>query len=298
MKPINKVWRNGQISTLAKTKFDFNQALNYGAAVFEGMRFYETDNGPAIFRLDEHLNRFMYSASNLGMRLKFNKDNLKKAIIDLVKLSKLTSGYIRPVAYYDQFKAGANTLNTQVDMLIFVWPWDDHKKQAAVKLKIAKDLRIDAKRVDFKSKITGYYANGIVGFLEVQKHDYDLPLFLDKNGYITESTISNIFIFKKNILYTPKLGNVLSGVTRDSIISIAKDTGFKVVAKSLKPEFIEDADEVFITGDGMELLPVMKVDKYFDNVALVWPKTTKLQDAYYQMVHTSESKYSGWLTQL
>ncbi len=296
MKPINKVWKNGKISKLAITKFNFTQALNYGAAVFEGIRFYETENGPAIFRLEEHLNRFMYSSSVLGMRLKFNKDNLKKAIIELVQLSKLKSGYIRPVAYYEQFKAGASTLNTQVDMLIFIWPWDDQKKQSPVKLKISKDIKLENKITDFKTKLTSYHVSGGVGFLEVQKHGYDLPLYLDKNGYITESVISNIFIFKKNTLYTPKLGNMLAGVTRDSIMSMAKDAGYKMVAKGLKPEFLIDADEIFITGDGIELLPVVKVDDYFFNLTEKWPKTSKLQDYYKQTVNNSESKYHVWLT--
>lgn len=298
MKPINKVWKNGKITTLDKTKFGFNQALNYGAAVYEGIRFYNTPKGSAVFRLDEHLNRFMYSSSTLGMRLKYNKDNLKKAIIELVKSAKIKSGYIRPIAYYSEFKMGINILNTQVDMLIFIWPWDDSKKQSPVKLKISKYLRLDPKTVDFKAKIAGYYVNGILGFLEVQKYGYDLPLFLDKNGYITESAISNIFIIKKNALYTPKLGNILSGVTRDSIMAIAKDAGFKVIAKDIKPEFLRDADEVFLTGTGIEMLPVIKVDKYFTSKQKKWPQINKLQNYYHQVATGSVSKYDQWLTYL
>jgi branched-chain amino acid aminotransferase len=297
MKPSPNIWINGRIAPISKSKIlSFHQGLNYGACVYEGIRCYRTNQGTSVLRLKEHLDRFFYSASVLSMKLGFTKAQVGQIIRDLIKKNKITSGYIRPIAFYSEPKMGINILNSEVTFLILTWPWDDTKLVDATTLSITKYRRLSPSSIDIKAKISGYYANGLLGFIDAKKAGFDLPLFLDEKGYLTESAISNIFIVKEKTLYTPTTRNILSGITRDTVISITKDLKLKVVEKDMKPEFLKNADEVFMTGTGIQLQAVKEIKGYF--LLEKNPAITDSINEYYKKISKGEvAKYRKWLTQ-
>lgn len=297
MKPTNKIWIEGKIKPIEKANlFSFHQGLNYGACIYDGIRFYKNEGKSVIFRLNDHLERFFYSASVLEMNLGIDKKKLEKAIIEVVKANKLNSGYVRPMAFYSEPKMGINILGAKVTVVIFVWPWRDETEEKTVKMKIVTKRRLDPRTVDLKAKIGGYYANGLLGFIEARKNGFDEPLFLDLRGFITEGAVNNIFIVKKGVIYTPKLGNILGGITRASIIQIARDNGFKIVEKNIRPDFLRKADEVFLTGTGIELKRVIKIDNYFSQAKITNSVFAVLQNEYKKVARGEVRKYKNWLT--
>ncbi|KKS38351.1 MAG: branched-chain-amino-acid transaminase [Candidatus Sungbacteria bacterium RIFCSPLOWO2_12_FULL_41_11] len=297
MKPANKIWLNGRIAPLARAGFlNFHQGLNYGACVYDGIRFYKTTNGAAIFRLKEHLDRFFYSASVLNMNIEKTKKELEEAIKNVIKINKLASGYIRPMAFYSEPKMGINIIGAKLTVVIFAWPWKYDAKEKSVRIKIVKTRRIDPSTADLKAKISGYYSNGLLGFIEARKSGFDEPLFLDTSGFVAEGAVNNIFIAKNGILYTPKIGNILGGITRNTIIRIARDMGIKVCEKNILPGFLRKADEIFLTGTGIELERVTKIHKYFSQRQIPQSIFTDLQNQYKKITGGNIKKYKNWLT--
>ena len=297
MKPLNNIWLNGKITHLKKASFlNFHQGLNYGACVYDGIRFYRTQNGSIIFRLGEHLNRFFYSASVLDMNLGITKKGLGEAIKNLVRANKLTSGYIRPMAFYSEPKMGINIIGAKLTIAVFVWPWRDNLKEKPVKMKIVKMRRLAPSTVDLKAKIGGYYANGLLGFIEARRGGFDEPLFLDVRGFVAEGAVNNIFVVKNKKLYTPRVENILGGITRDTIIRIACDMGMKVYEKNIRPNFLRQADEIFLTGTGIELRRVTKIQGYFLQHQAPQPVFAGLQNQYRKIVAGKISKYKSFLT--
>lgn len=299
MNPANKIWINGKIASFKKSGlFCFNQALNYGASIYEGIRFYNTDSGPAIFRLEGHLKRFFYSASALRMKLGFNKIDLEHAIKSLIRANRLSSGYIRPLSFYSELKMGINILNSKVSTIILVWPWRETKQPKTVRIKVVKYKRLNPNSIDMKAKISGYYVNGLLGFIEAREGGFDEPLFLDHNNFIAEGAVNNIFLVKNKILYTPRAENILAGITRDTILRVSEDLGFKNVEKDIRLEFLKDVDEVFLTGTGIELEMVKEIGDFFYNKNNQWPVTDRILKYYQDIVHGRINKYKNWLTYL
>lgn len=297
MKPANKIWLNGKIASLEKASFlNFHQGLNYGACIYDGIRFYKTNNGPMIFRLSDHADRFFYSASVLCMNLGIKKKGLEKAIKDIIRANRLVSGYIRPMAFYSEPKMGINIIGAKLTIVIFVWPWRDIQGEKSVTMKIVKIRRFDPSTIDFKAKISGYYANGLLGFLAARKGGFDEPLFLDTKGFIAEGAVNNIFIVKRGIIYTPKLGNILGGITRDTIIKIARDAGFRIFEKNIRPSFLKNADEVFLTGTGIELERVTRIQGYFRQKSIPKSPFADLRNRYRKVMGGNVLKYKKWFT--
>jgi len=297
MKPANKIWLNGKVTPLAKASFlSFHQGLNYGACVYEGIRFYKIGKRPMVFRLKEHIKRFFYSASVLEMNLDSTEKEMAMAIKDVIKANKLMSGYVRPMAFYSEPKMGINIIGAKLTVVIFVWPWRDVQKEKSITMKIVKIRRLDPTTVDLKAKISGYYANALLGFLEARRAGFDEPLFLDLNGFIAEGAINNIFIIKKGVIYTPKRGNVLEGITRDTVIKIARGAGFKVVEKNIRPDFLKNAEEIFLTGTGIELERVTKIHRYFSQKNLRQSILADLNRRYKMVVTGYEPRYKVWFT--
>jgi branched-chain amino acid aminotransferase len=292
-----KVWIDKKIMSEDQVKmFPFTQGLNYGACIYEGIRFYDLKGKVAIFRLEDHLNRFFYSAKTLEMDLKMTKDQFKKAIIKTIKANNLKSGYIRPLAFYSNPKMGINILDGKITVLIVVWPWEDRGGARLVRLKVSSKERISSKAVDLKAKISGYYAGGLLAFIESRKSGFDEPLFLDSQGYITEGAISNIFVVKKDVLYTPKGENILEGITRDSIISLALINNIKVKKKNMKPDFLKNATEVFLTGSGVEIEKVKQISGFYLKNDNDWKITDRLVDLYRKSSRGESKEFYKWLT--
>lgn len=296
MNLANKIWLNGKIAPTKKANlFSFHQGLNYGACIYDGIRFYKSAGGSSVFRLEDHLNRFFYSASVLDMNLRISKKEMTKAIMDVIRANKLSSGYVRPLAFYSEPKMGINIIGAKFTIVIFVWPWRDTSKVKSVKMKIVKTRRLDPATVDLRAKIGGYYANGLLGFIEARKSGFDEPLFLDVNGFIAEGAVNNIFIVKNKVIYTPKLDNILGGITRDSIIKIARRKGLKVYEKNIRPDFLRSADEVFLTGTGIELKHVSRIDGYFSK-SKIKSVFADLKDEYRKIILGGEMGFKNWLT--
>ncbi len=291
-----KVWLNGKIRRFNSVKlFPFFQALNYGASVFEGIRFYPTPSGRAVFRLDDHLDRLFHSAAVLRMNIQPTKEELHEAVIQLLRITKEESGYIRILAFYDEFKAGINIFNSSASVLIFSLPRQSYPAKKSVRVLISKYQRISRKAVEIDAKVSGYYANNLLGFIEAHEAGCDEAIFLDEKGYLTEGTVNNIFVVRGSELVTPMKKNILPGLTRESIMAMAPDIGLKVAAKNIAPHDLAKADEVFLTGTGVELERVKEIVGIF-NSRNKHKKTDLLQNYYTKVTHGRVPKYSGWLT--
>lgn len=270
-------------------------SLHYGAAVFEGLRIYETEKGPAIFRLNEHISRLLYSASTIRMKLKFNRKQLEKACVEVVKKNHLKFGYVRPLLFYGYGKMGLRPIGAPSEAIIACWPWGKYLDNQ-VRVKISKFRRIHPATTVADSKISGHYVNSQMASFDALESGYDEAVFLDHKGNVAEGPGENIFMVKKGVIYTPKLGDIIKGITRDSVIVVVKDLGYKVREKVIKPDFLKSADEAFFTGTAAEITPISHVDKKKIGDGKVGPVTAELKHAFMNAVHGKMPKYAKWLT--
>lgn len=292
-----KIWFNGRLVNWAKASTHvLTHALHYGSGVFEGIRFYETSQGPAIFRLKEHVERLFYSAQTLEMKIPYTKKQIAVAIIQTVKINKVKSGYIRPLAYFGYGKMGLNPVGAPVDIAIACWPWGSYLGGQPIKVKISKYIRIHPQSLNADAKVCGHYVNSILASLEIHKDGYDEALLLDYRGYIAEGPGENIFLLKKGILYTPKLGTILKGITRDTIIRMARGLKIKVKEGNFKPKDLYQADEAFFVGTAAEVQPIGSIDRKKISTGKIGPTTSKIRNLYLDIVTGKEKKYRNFLT--
>ena len=287
---------DGKIVPWADAKIHvLTHALHYGSAVFEGIRFYETIDGPAIFRLKEHTARLFFSADTISMRIPFSEVEISSAIIETVKVNEIDTGYIRPLAYFGYGKMGLRPTGAPVNLSIAVWPWDSYLGANPVKVKTSPYMRIHPKSTFMDAKISGNYVNSTFAGVDAVSSGYQEALLLDFEGNVAEGTGENIFIVKNEILYTPPAGKILTGITRESLMTIAKDLGYSVQEKQLKVEEIYDADEAFFTGTAAEVTPIASLDDHPMKYP-TGPITKKLSDTYLSIVKGKNEKYKSWLT--
>jgi len=281
-------WKDAKIHVLTHT-------LHYGLGVFEGIRFYNTEKGPAVFRLKEHVERLFYSAENSEIKIPFSKSEIERAIIETVKKNEISSGYIRPIVYYGYGKMGLNPDGAPINVAIAVWPWGAYLGDKPIKVRTTSFIRIHPNSTKADLKICGHYVNSIFASLETHKKGYDEALLLDFKGNIAEGPGENIFIVKDNIIYTPSLGNILKGITRDSIIQIAKNEKMKVKEKKLKLEDVYNADEAFFTGTAAEVTTIASLDdKQIKNAP--GPINQKLKSIFMGIIAGKNKKYEDWLS--
>ena len=272
-----------------------NYSLHYGVAAFEGIRFYETPKGISIFRLKDHMKRLLNSAKTFQIPAKYKSEELVEAAKEIVKESKLISGYIRPIIYYDGGKLSLHAINTEISTVIAVLPWGKYLENNSIKVLPSSYMRHHPKSLPMDAKVSGYYVNSVLAVQEARRKGFDEALLLDHNNNVAEGPGENFFMVKKNVLMTPPLGNILPGITRDCIIQIAKDEGIKVQEKNFSLEEAKNADEAFFTGTAAEVTPISHIDKKIigdGNVGLV---TTKLKDIYHDIVTGKNNKYDKWL---
>ncbi len=282
-------WKDAKIHVLTHT-------LHYGGGVFEGVRFYETDKGQAIFRLKEHTDRLFKSAEVFEMEIPFSKEEINKSTLEIVKINKVKSGYVRHMGYFGYGKMGLNPKGAPVNVLIAVWPWGTYLGEEAVRIKIPKIIKLHPESTDPNAKICGNYANSILASIEIKRDGYDEALLLDYKGNIAEGPGENIFMVKDGKIYTPPLGNVLPGITRDSVIQIAKDEGFEVEEKVLTKEDIFNADEAFFTGTAAEVTAIASLNDKPIGEKAPGPITVKLKTIYLDAVQGKIPKYESWLS--
>ncbi|MDH5378845.1 MAG: branched-chain amino acid transaminase, partial [Gammaproteobacteria bacterium] len=238
-------WREAKVHVLTHT-------LHYGMGVFEGVRAYKTDKGPAVFRLQEHTDRLFNSAHIMGMPMRHSKDEINQAILGSIKKNGLDSCYIRPMCFYGSEGMGLRADNLKVHTIIASWSWGAYLGEEALK----KGIRIRTSSITrhhvnismCKSKANGHYINSMLALQEAMKDGYDEALLLDVEGFVAEGSGENIFIVKKGVVYTPELTSALDGITRDTIIQFCKDEGLELVEKRITRDEVYIADEAFFTG--------------------------------------------------
>jgi len=291
------IWQNGKFVPWENaTTHVLTHSLHYGAATFEGIRCYETTKGPAIFRLDDHLRRLFYSASTINMKIPYSMEELKAASIELVKKNNMTECYIRPIAYYGYGKMGVNPEGAPVDIAIACWSWNNYIPHTMVDMKTNKYIRIPNVSSIADAKLSGNYLNSILGILQLQGTPYHETLFLDLDGHIAEGAAENIFFVKNDILYTPKLGSILAGITRDTIMQIAKQIDISVHAGNIHLDDAYLANEAFLTGTAIEVMPIRSIDDCVIGNGKPGLITEQIKQAYLDIVRGNNKNFEHFLT--
>lgn len=284
-----KLWKDATIHLITHT-------LHYGAGSFEGIRFYDTAKGTAVFRLADHIKRLFYSSAVIGIKIPFTQKQVCDATVELLRKNKIASGYIRPITWYGEGHMGLDPAGAPVNIAVACWPWGAYLAAETIRIMTSSFIRIHPQSTRSDAKINGHYFNSVEAVLEVKKAGYDEALFLDFEGNVAEGSGENIFMVKNNVLYTPALGSILNGLTRDAVMSLAKDLGHKVVEKKFKLTELYKADEVFLTGTAAEIVPVRVIDK---KTIAGWkerPVTRALSKAFKEVISGENPKYKKWLT--
>jgi len=295
------IWYNGElVEWRSATTHVLTHSLHYGMGVFEGVRAYETKNGPAIFRLQDHTDRLFRSAHILGIKLPFTKDEINKAHLDVLKANKLASCYFRPLGFYGSGKLGVAPPSDDVQMIVAAWPWGaylgEEGMQKGIRVKTSSFTRHHVNITMCKAKATGNYMNSILANTEATRDGYDEALLLDVEGYVAEGSGENVFIVRKGKLYTPDLTSALEGITRDSVIQIAGDMGLEVIEKRLTRDEVYSADEAFFTGTAAEVTPIREVDNRQIGEGSRGPVTTEIQRRYFDCVAGCDPRHQDWVT--
>jgi len=293
-----KIWLNGRLTDWQNANVHvLSHALHYGSGVFEGIRFYKTAKGPAIFRLKEHVARLFYSAKVLEMKIPFTQKQVFDAIVKTVAVNKVSAGYIRPLAFFDYGKMGLNPAGAKVSLAIACWPWDSYLGGKPIRVKTSKFIRLHPDSVVGDAKICGHYINSILASLEIKKAKFDEALFLDHRGFVAEGPGENIFFLKKGLLHTPKLGSILAGITRDSVVEIAqKEFGLKTKEGNFHLKDFYSADEVFFTGTAAEIQPIASIDSRRIKNGKAGKFTSRFCKTFLDVVAGEIPKYKKWLT--
>jgi len=298
MEETKFIWMDGKLVPWQDAKIHIlTHSLHYGSAVFEGIRFYEANNKPAVFKLEEHVKRLFKSAEAFGAKIPFSEQEISQAILNTIKENNITSGYIRPLVYFGYGKMGLGVKDAKVNVSIAVWPWGSYLGEKAVRVKTSSFIRIHPKSSIMEAKISGHYANSILASEETHAQGFDEALLLDSEGKIAEGPGENFFIVKNNKLLTPKKGTILPGITRNSIIQLAKDMNIEVIEKDLTLEEVYSADEAFFTGTAAEVTIIESIDnKQIGSKER--PISEKLKSTFLDIVHGKNPKYKDWLTEI
>lgn len=290
------IWMDGKLVPWQDAKIHvLTHTLHYGMGVFEGIRFYDTKKGPAVFRLKEHVKRLVDGAKVAFMKVPFTEDEITSGIIETVRENGLSKGYIRPIIYYGYGKMGLDPHGAPVNVAIAVWPWGAYLGEEAVRVKTSRFIRLHPQSTYSETKICGHYVNSIFASCEAKDLGYNEALLLDYSGNIAEGPGENLFTIKNGKLYTPKLGNILHGITRRSIIEIAKNEGIEVNETDLVLDDFYKADEAFFTGTAAEVTAIASLDGNKIGEIAPGPVTSRLKNLFTGIVHGENEKYIGWL---
>jgi branched-chain amino acid aminotransferase len=299
---VEKIWMNGELVNWADAKVHvLSHALHYGSGVFEGIRAYETEKGPAVWHLDAHLDRMYASAAIYHMEIPYTKEQIVAATKDVIRANGLESCYVRPIAFRGYGEMGVNPLLAPVDVVVAVWPWGAYLGEDAldqgVRVKVSSWKRHDQNSLPSAAKATGGYLGSILAKVESLKAGYDEAIMLNHEGYIAEGSGENVFVVSGGNLSTPPTNvGALSGITRSSVITIARDLGYQVHERNLVRTDLYLADEVFFTGTAAELTPIREVDDRTVGAGHRGPVTKELQDAFFAATKGQNPTYAGWLT--
>ena len=298
-----KIWLNGSLVDWDDAKIHvLTHALHYATGVFEGMRCYKTVSGSAIFRLGDHIQRLIDSGRVYFMDLGYSRQRLEKAAIETVKANGMEECYIRPIAYYGYGKMGVNPLPNKVSVAMAVWKWDEYLKadgaEKGARLMVSAWARIDNRAMPMHAKATGNYANSALARVEAIKAGFDEAVMLNTAGMVVEASAENIFIVKDNVLVTPPTASgALNGITRDSVLALAREKGINCEVRDMSRDELYIADEVFLTGTAAEVKPVGEIDsRTIGDGGKAGRMTKELKSMFETVVHGKDKKFSKmWL---
>ena len=294
------IWKNGEFENWDDSNVHIlSHTLHYGTGVFEGVRAYKTENGPAIFRLLEHTSRLFDAASKINIKIPFSKDELNIIQCNILNQNNLNEGYIRPIVYLGNEGLGLRAKDLSVNVAVAAWEWPSYMDP------IAKEEGISVIKSSYKqyenplhsgNKIIGTYFSNTMALHEALDKGADEAIMMDMNGFISEGSGENVFIVKDEVVFTPTIDHCLNGITRQSVIQIAKDLSIEVQEQDLRYEDLKNADEAFFTGTAVEITPITKLDQSTINDGKRGPITKTLQDSFMNIVSGQNLKYSNWLT--
>ncbi|XAH24084.1 branched-chain amino acid transaminase [Xylophilus sp. GW821-FHT01B05] len=299
-----KIWMDGQLVDWRDAKIHvLSHTLHYGCGVFEGVRAYDTVNGPAIFRLQEHTERLFNSAKILRMKLPFSQDEVNEAQKTVIRENGLKSGYIRPLVFIGSEKLGVSPKGNTIHTMVAAWSWgaylgEDGLKRG-IRVKTSSYTRHHVNITMTQAKAVSNYTNSILANMEATEDGYDEALLLDASGFVSEGAGENVFVVKNGVIYTPDLSaGALNGITRNTILHIAKDLGIEVVQKRITRDEVYIADEAFFTGTAAEVTPIRELDRIEIGIGSRGPVTEKVQSAFFDIVNGRNPQYAHWLTKV
>ena len=286
-------WRDAQVHVLTHT-------LHYGLGVFEGVRAYQTDRGTAIFRLEDHTDRFFRSAHILGMKIPYDAKTLNDAQIAVVKENGLASAYLRPLAFYGSEGMGIRADMLKTHIAIATWEWGaylgEEGLEKGIRVRTSSFTRHHVNITMCRAKACGNYINSILALQEALSAGADEALMLDSAGYVMEGTGENVFVIRDGVVYTPDLTSALEGITRDTVIRPIAESGLELIEKRITRDEIYVADEVFFTGTAAEVTPVRELDGRQIGSGTRGPVTQMLQAKYFDCVQGRDGQHDDWLT--
>ncbi len=297
-----KIWMNGKLVPSEKARVHvLSHSLQYGTAVFEGIRCYKTPKGPAVFRLGEHCKRLVRSGQVIGMKIPYSAQQIAEGIRQTVKANKGGDCYIRPIAYFEDVGFGMDTRKYKAHLAIALIPkkayFDDKPEARGLRCKISRWRRIDPRSVPLEAKVSGYYINSVLGKLDALNSGYDECIMLNYEGHVSEGSAENIFVVKGKRVLTPSLNcGILPGITRDTVMRIAQDLGYVLVEKEMKPSELYSADEIFMTGTAAEIAHVSEIGGRKIAKGKAGPATCKIAREFEKIVYGKSGRYGKWLT--
>ncbi len=297
-----KIWMDGKMIEWREAKIHvLSHTLHYGCGAFEGVRAYKTEQGPAIFRLQEHTQRLFNSAKILRMQIPFSMEELNEAQKAVIRENNLESGYLRPLIWIGDKKLGVSPKGNTIHAMVAAWPWGAYLGEEGIKrgirVKTSSYTRHHVNITMTQAKAVSNYTNSILANMEATDDGYDEALLLDSSGFVSEGAGENIFVIKDGVIYTPDLSaGALNGITRNTVFHIAKDLGLDIVQKRITRDEVYIADEAFFTGTAAEVTPIRELDRIELGAGMRGPITEKIQSAFFDIVNGRNAKYSHWLT--
>ena len=298
-----KIWMDGKLVEWSDAKIHvLTHTLHYGTGVFEGVRAYETSDGPAIFRLKDHTNRLFESAKLIGMQIPYDAKELNDAQSQVVKINNLKNAYIRPMCFYGSEGMGLRADNLKVHTIIAAWDWGsylgDDKILNGIKVKVTDFPKRSEKSMLHKAKASGNYLYSMLALKDALNSGYDEALILDIDDNVNEGSGENFFTIINNTIHTPKDATVLNGITRQTVMKIARDLNYSVEETNISVDDVKSSDEAFFTGTAAEVTPIIQVDNVKINDGKPGEITKKIQKIYFDLIRGKVDEYSSWLTQV
>jgi len=299
-----KIWMDGKLVEWRDAKVHvLTHTMHYGCGVFEGVRAYNPVNGTAVFRLQEHTERLFNSAKILRMKMPFTQEQVNEAQKEVVRANKLESCYIRPLAWIGDKKLGVSPKGNTIHLMVAAWAWGaylgEEGMKRGIRVKTSSYSRHHVNITMTQAKAVSNYSNSILANTEATDDGYDEALLLDSAGFVSEGAGENIFVIKSGVIYTPDLSaGALNGITRNTVLHIAKDLGLEVVQKRITRDEVYIADEAFFTGTAAEVTPIRELDRVEIGSGSRGPITEKIQSAFFDIVNGRNPKYAHWLTKV